>query len=155
MLLLFVLLALSPAALGDSQDLILGQREAKLLAFFRSTSLTSIATSTKFALSTCWSTSNVACSGRRKRRALISPKHDAVRELEENLRLDSSVALPGESSASFVDNNNGVERSGRKLTVWTTGFTTVTITTTSYYAGTTVSISALCTIPGMSASCFG
>lgn len=54
-------------------------REAKLLAYFSTTTLTSIATTTQFKLSTCVSTSNAACAGRRKRRMIFTPKDSSVR----------------------------------------------------------------------------
>ncbi|KAF2364829.1 hypothetical protein FHG87_004408 [Trinorchestia longiramus] len=127
------------------------QRESKLLAIFASTTFTHVTTTTKLALQTCWSTSDQACNGRRKRRSLVTPQATAPREMASELQLDGSIksAVPADE---FHDEE---ERTGRKLTVWTTGFTRVTITTTSYYEGTTVSVSALCTVVGMGQSCFG
>ena len=46
-------------------------------------------------------------------------------------------------------------REGKALTVWTTSFTTLTITTTSYLSDNTVTASALCTVPGMYEHCYG
>ena len=72
---------------------------------------------------------------------------------------DSSDADLSSSILNSADDNNTYDvnyRDSKKiLTVWTTGFTTVTVTTTSYYQGITVSVSLACN-PGTAVnSCFG
>lgn len=73
--------------------------------------------------------------------------------MEADMALDSSVL--SDVTAAVVEETESSQRTGKKLTVWSTNFTTVTKTTTSYYEGTTVTVSALCTIAGMGQSCFG
>ena len=68
--------------------------------------------------------------------------------------MENGMLLDG-SSADVTPYIEEAPRMAKKLTVWSTGFTTVTITTTSYLTGTTVTVSALCTVTGMSQSCFG
>jgi len=143
------------ADLGNAED---GQsspslRDAKLLAFFSSTTITSVATTTKLALSTCWSTSDKACTGKRKRRAIFMPKNVVLSDdANTGALLEGSV---DGSDLPFMPIEEGSQRQGKKMTIWSTGFTTVTVTTTSYYSGTTVTVSALCTVSGVTQNCFG
>ena len=71
---------------------------------------------------------------------------------------DTDTDLSGSQSDSQVINSadeSSDVREGRALTIWTTSFSTLTVTTTAYVSGTTVTISALCSVPSMAASCFG
>ena len=50
----------------------------------------------------------------------------------------------------------GSKRKPKKaFTVWSTLFSTYTVTTTSYFQGTTVSVSGVCSVSGLGSSCFG
>ncbi|KAK7026646.1 hypothetical protein SK128_015458, partial [Halocaridina rubra] len=44
------------------------------------------------------------------------------------------------------------DRQGRKLTIWSTAFTTYTVTTTSVLTGTTATATLMCTAPGANAA---
>ena len=72
---------------------------------------------------------------------------------------DSSDADLSSSILNSADDDNNYDvnyRDSKKiLTVWTTGFTTVTVTTTSYYQGITVSVSLACNPGSVTNSCFG
>lgn len=72
---------------------------------------------------------------------------------------DTDTALEGSVDGSDLPlmpvEGESSSRQGKKMTIWSTGFTTVTVTTTSYYSGTTVTFSALCTVSGMTQDCFG
>merc|ERR1712212_425169 len=74
---LLLLVGFASAAFEKSEDgrSFISDRDAKLLAFFSSTTITSVATSTKLALSTCLSTSDKSCTGKRKRRTIFLPKN--------------------------------------------------------------------------------
>ncbi|XP_042888772.1 uncharacterized protein LOC122264121 [Penaeus japonicus] len=85
---------------------------------------------------------------------------DKMTNKDEDIR-DLSLNLEG--SLSAVENledlsqqqRDFLRRDDRKITIWTTGFTTLTLTTTSYLAGTTVTATAYCVTPGLAAGCFG
>ena len=46
-------------------------------------------------------------------------------------------------------------KTGRKLTIYSSFISTLTLTSTSYLDGTTVTATALCQAPGVNAGCFG
>ena len=72
------ILAIVSSTVGaEERETGIVQPDPRLLAQFSTTTLTNIATATKKVLSTCWSTSNKACSGKRKRRTVFTPR-DAV-----------------------------------------------------------------------------
>ena len=75
---------------------------------------------------------------------------------------NTEVDLAGSKTESdSLDDSSSLDdlfedtRKARALTIWTTSFTTITVTSTSYLSGTTVTLSLLCTLPGMTGSCFG
>ncbi|XP_018016334.2 uncharacterized protein LOC108673067 [Hyalella azteca] len=123
------------------------ERSAKQFAFYTSSTQAIIATSTVYMLSTCFSTTNeTSCSGRRKRN-VFSDKMNPFFINDEGNMLSSSLNDP-----DFEVNSDASKR--QLFTIWSTLFSTYTVVTTSYYSGTTVTVSALCN-PGFAASCFG
>ncbi|XP_071525302.1 uncharacterized protein [Panulirus ornatus] len=147
---------LSPAEESENLDEDLNRREERIFAFYTTTSITRLATTTITALSTCLSVlTGTACTGRKKKSAFFNL--DILEELASlPVELVGSQTDEDLESGSSQFSQNIVEgRNGKKLTIWSTNFTTLTITSTSYLAGTTVTASALCTAPGLTAGCFG
>ncbi|XP_018016355.1 uncharacterized protein LOC108673083 [Hyalella azteca] len=125
------------------------KRNAKFFAFYTSKTKAVIVTGTVFALSTCFSTTNTpSCAGRRKRN-VFSDKMNPFLSDDNGNAISSSLGDP-----DFEINSGAARPTGKKFTIWSTLFSTYTVITTSYYAGTTVTVSALCN-PGFAASCFG
>lgn len=156
LVLLLLIVGFAFAAFEGSEDgkSRVSDRDAKLLAFFSSTTITSVATSTKLAVSTCLSTTAAACTGRRKRRTVFLPKNIGFSEISDSDGMLEG-SLDGKDLPLMPIEEGPNTRKGKKMTIWSTGFTTVTVTTTSYYSGTTVTISALCTVSGQTQQCFG
>ncbi|XP_042214660.1 uncharacterized protein LOC121861159 [Homarus americanus] len=133
-------------------------RQSRVFAYYTSTSVTRLATTTITALSTCLSVDTAACVGRKRKSAFKNMEF-----------LEDVLHWPGELSGSqdfLEETQEGEEepevsqkvvedRDGRKFTIWSTNFSTLTVTSTSYLAGTTVTASALCSAPGVTAGCFG
>ncbi|XP_037802720.1 uncharacterized protein LOC119597260 [Penaeus monodon] len=155
LLLLATLLGLSATSASASDD-----REARIFAYYSTTSVTSLTTVTITGLSTCVSTTTTACLGRRKRAAFSS-----FAELE-NERDDQPINLDGSQGDGADEVHARAERSldgeesedegrdGKRLTIWSTNFTTLTLTSTSVQPSTTVTASALCAAPGVTQGCF-
>lgn len=69
--------------------------------------------------------------------------------------MDGTLADVADLEELSRQQRDALERDGRRLTIWTTNFTTLTLTTTSYLAGTTVTATAYCLTPLLAQSCFG
>ncbi|XP_042888771.1 uncharacterized protein LOC122264120 [Penaeus japonicus] len=143
---------LSPSELEESlDDDVRGER---IFGYLTSTTTTRLTTSTLTALSTCLSVINnaPACT-RRKRRASVmrDVKDEDIRDL--SLNLEGSLSAVENLEDLSQQQRDFLRRDDRKITIWTTGFTT--LTTTSYIAGTTVTATAYCVTPGLAAGCFG
>ncbi|XP_042867494.1 uncharacterized protein LOC122250211 [Penaeus japonicus] len=153
LLLLATLLALS-AASADSE------REERIFAYYSTTSVTSLATVTITGLSTCLSTATTACLGRRKRTAFSSFAELENEKEDEAIALDGSQADEGadeelsRGERSLGEDQQEKDRDGKRLTIWSTNFTTLTLTSTFAQPSTTVTASALCAAPGVTAGCF-
>ncbi|XP_069972397.1 uncharacterized protein [Penaeus vannamei] len=144
---------LSPSEEHESLDEDSGRGE-RIFAYYTSTTTTRLTTSTLTALSTCLSIlADAPACRRRKRRAgrlaAIDDEDIASLDLEGSVRSVESLEELSQQQRDFL------RRDDRKFTIWTTGFTTLTLTTTSYIAGTTVTVSAYCVTPGLTAGCFG
>ncbi|XP_066979533.1 uncharacterized protein [Macrobrachium rosenbergii] len=136
---------LSSGSIAEDSD-----KEARIFAFYSTTSQTRLTTTTITGLYTCLSTvTTPACLGRKKRMFLRSAQLD-VDELGDDGSLAGSL---GESETGPGKSEDSL-RQAKKLTIWSTAFSTITITSTSVLAGTTVSASALCAAPGLTAGCF-
>ncbi|XP_064086238.1 uncharacterized protein LOC135201308 [Macrobrachium nipponense] len=142
--------ASSGSSSGDS-------REERLFAIHTTTSVTKLTTVTVTGLSTCLSTATGSCLGRKRRMAMPSALNLEV------LLGDSEADLAGSRTDSFEaaqplfagdTEEGGNRRKQRELTVWSTAYTTITITSTSILASTTVTASALCLVSGISQTCF-
>ncbi|XP_027217675.2 uncharacterized protein [Penaeus vannamei] len=154
-LLLATLLGLSASFASASEA-----REERIFAYYSTTSVTSLTTVTITALSTCLSTATTACLGRKKRAGISS-----FAELE-NERDDDPINLEGSQSDDIEEVHSQVKRSfegeqeeepgrdGKRLTIWSTNYTTLTLTSTSVQPSTTVTASALCIAPGVNQGCF-
>ncbi|KAK8752474.1 hypothetical protein OTU49_005731 [Cherax quadricarinatus] len=150
--------SLSPAMDGDRADT--ARRQERLFALITTTSVKRLATTTITALSTCVSISMgaVACNGRKKRNILknlaaLTFDNDVMPELAGSQieeQMDEEEGGPLKRGARQVTN-----RDGRKFTVWSTYSSTLTLTSTSYVAGTTVLVTAYCIAPGLTNGCFG
>ncbi|KAK7026644.1 hypothetical protein SK128_015456 [Halocaridina rubra] len=135
-------------------------RGERIFAYYTSTSLTRLVTTTITAISTCLSTNaNVPppnCVGR-KRRAAVDKALELDDISDDIFELDSSQKdLEGDDEASRMAREiaDDTDRSGRKLTIWSIAFTTLTVTSTSIFAGTTVTASILCALAGFAQSCY-
>ncbi|XP_064086750.1 uncharacterized protein LOC135201622 [Macrobrachium nipponense] len=128
-------------------------RDARIFAFYSTTSQTRLTTTTITGLYTCLSTTTTpACLGRKKRMFLRSTQLGAE-DLDEDGTLNGSLEETGKDLGLGAKNPDS-HRQAKKLTIWSTAFSTITITSTSVLAGTTVSASALCAAPGLTAGCF-
>ncbi|CAL4144549.1 unnamed protein product [Meganyctiphanes norvegica] len=149
---------------GAAQDNQQQARDARVFAYYSTTSFTRLSTTTITAISTCLSVTTAgACTGRKKRRSISDFDAFDINNLETNI-VDSSLEvettleddmLEGSHRAARDVGGDSVGREGRVITIWTTGFSTLTITSTSYIPGTTVTASALCIQSGVTAGCFG
>ncbi|XP_047490116.1 uncharacterized protein LOC125039852 [Penaeus chinensis] len=144
---------LSPSEEHESFDDESGRGE-RIFAYYTSTTTTRLTTSTLTALSTCLSILGTATACRRRKRRAgrlesIEDEDIAALELEGSVKSVESLEELSQQQRDFF------QRDDRKFTIWTTGFTTLTLTTTSYIAGTTVTATAYCITPGLTAGCFG
>ncbi|XP_042867495.1 uncharacterized protein LOC122250212 [Penaeus japonicus] len=130
-------------------------RDERHLLYFSTTSITKISTVTISDISTCLSTATSSCNGRRKRLALTY-----IEDLEEmnaadtpldSTQLQEDIEVRQLRSADSADE----QREGKKWTIWSTAYTTLTVTTTSILPSTTVTASALCLAPNVAKTCFG
>ncbi|XP_018016340.1 uncharacterized protein LOC108673073 [Hyalella azteca] len=131
-----------------------GLRNARIFAFRSYTSRTLIVSSTVLALSTCVSSINtVACVGRRRRKRMnVAAPHINLNEQSLDVLYPSLM----EAEVAATTQKPQPERMPKNIfTIWTTGFTTVTFLTTSYYQGITVSVSLACNPGNAVTSCFG
>ncbi|XP_071525540.1 uncharacterized protein [Panulirus ornatus] len=134
------------------------RREERIFAFFTTTSVKRLATTTITALSTCLSIANTvpACTGRRKKslinglRSLEVLSEPVSEQLQGSQDEEGPSAFPSRIVREVVN-----DREGKRLTIWSTISSTLTLTSTSYVASTTVTVSALCSAPGATAGCFG
>ncbi|XP_071525254.1 uncharacterized protein [Panulirus ornatus] len=134
------------------------RREERVFAFYTTTSVKRLSTTTITALSTCLSITNPApaCTGRRKRAFFNSLSFPNLPETVPDQLLGSQadaeeLEVPSSRIVREVVNN----REGKRITIWSTVSSTLTLTSTSYVAGTTVTATALCLAPGLTAGCFG
>ncbi|XP_047490633.1 uncharacterized protein LOC125040160 [Penaeus chinensis] len=155
LILLATLLGLS-ATFASASD----EREARIFAYYSTTSVTSLTTVTITGLSTCVSTTTAACLGRRKR-AVFNTFAELENERDDQpINLDGSQGDDADEVPSRVERSlDGEERDdqgreGKRLTIWSTNFTTLTLTSTSVQPSTTVTASALCAAPGVTQGCF-
>ncbi|KAL7646141.1 UNVERIFIED_CONTAM: hypothetical protein RMT77_003042 [Armadillidium vulgare] len=124
-------------------------RQEKLiaLALYSSTTVIRLTTVTKAVLTTCYSItpmSVVACNGRRRKRGIVSA--DEFPDINSQKSGDLEASL---SNKAAVEDQDTREKSGRKLTFWSTDYSTLTVTTKSFIQGTTVTVTAKCTINGV------
>ncbi|XP_069954556.1 uncharacterized protein [Cherax quadricarinatus] len=132
------------------------RREGRIFAFITTTSIKRLATTTISVPYTCLSVkTTTTCTGRKKKSTLsqlLDLIQDSPPSLAASLDYEKEENLDVAKREVTVD---GDGRVGRKLTIWSTYASTLTVTSTSYITGTTVTISALCTAPGITAGCFG
>ncbi|XP_045623729.1 uncharacterized protein [Procambarus clarkii] len=139
------------------------RQERLLFAYSTTTSVKRLATVTLTALSTCLSTFSTAagskipiCSGR-KRRTIFSKielNDMLVDNLSGTLADEDSYNAKGRAMEPAVG-REVLDRKGRKFTIWSTYVSTLTLTSTSYLTGTTVTITAMCVAAGVTQGCFG
>ncbi|XP_047490114.1 uncharacterized protein LOC125039850 [Penaeus chinensis] len=134
---------------ADEADL----REKRLFAYFSTTSSTTVTTVTITDISTCLSTKTGNCNGRRKKRLALNYIEDL--EQMNDIPLDSTRQVENIEVRQVRAADDAGEREGKVLTIWTTHFSTLTVTTTSVLASTTVTASALCLAPNVAKTCFG
>ncbi|XP_047490679.1 uncharacterized protein LOC125040184 [Penaeus chinensis] len=147
--------SLSPSEKHEALDGENSGRGERIFAYYGSTTTTRLLTSTLTALSTCLSTfpGAPACKRRKRRSAVITAIGDE--DPEASLSLDGTLADVADLEELSRQQRDALERDDRRLTIWTTNFTTLTLTTTSYLAGTTVTATAYCLTPLLAQSCFG
>ncbi|XP_050695828.1 uncharacterized protein LOC126985252 [Eriocheir sinensis] len=143
------------------------ERDERIFAIRVHTSVTRLASTTLSALSTCLSVvTSTACNGRKKREfynqleALEGPYADTDFKLsgsmdEEGAEEEEVTSSTEEEEEEAMEGEAVTGRDGKKLTIWSTSLTTLTITSTSYIPGTTITASAFCTAPGITEGCFG
>ncbi|XP_063599671.1 uncharacterized protein LOC134775984 [Penaeus indicus] len=144
---LLLTLCLAAGCRADEADL----REKRLVAYYSTTSSTAVTTVTITDISTCLSTKTGNCNGRRKKRLALNYIEDLEQMNDtplDSTQLEENIEVRHERSADG-------EREGKILTIWTTYFSTLTVTSTSVLASTTVTASALCLAPNVAKTCFG
>ncbi|XP_045623698.2 uncharacterized protein [Procambarus clarkii] len=143
-----------PSPAETEERLEVDRRQERLFAIYTTTSVKRLATTTITALSTCLSTTaSPACQGRKKRtvfKNLLLLENDRKDPFGE---LAGSQLEPGEVEERVK--REVVNRDGKKLTIWSTYLSTLTLTSTSYLTGTTVTVTAMCAAPGITQGCFG
>ncbi|XP_068242833.1 uncharacterized protein [Palaemon carinicauda] len=130
----------------------LEDREERLFAFHSTTSITKLTTVTVTGLSTCLSTKTGNCLGR-KRRAFARGALD-FEPLEDGSDFDLAGSRTEDFEAQRPSSADEGARSAKELTIWSTAYTTITLTSTSILPSTTVTASALCLVSGISQTCF-
>ena len=65
----------------------------------------------------------------------------------------SASNLEGWDAEAFALKSDS--RKKKSFTVWSTLFSTHTLTSTFYFSGTTVTVSGVCSVAGLDSSCFG
>ncbi|XP_018016337.1 uncharacterized protein LOC108673070 [Hyalella azteca] len=138
---------------SDSFREDLEERSGKLLAYYTTKTKNLFATTSISVLSTCFSATNTACTGRRKKRSLDRGVDVTGFDMPSSTNLDGTVQEPSEPN--YATGNVSGDRDPKKFTIWSTLFSTYTLTSTYYFSGTTVTISGACSIAGMGSSCFG
>ncbi|XP_068242835.1 uncharacterized protein [Palaemon carinicauda] len=132
-------------------------RAARLFAFYSTTQVTKLTTVTITGLTTCFSTASQAaqgaCQGRKKR--TVPSAIDADLFDMEVGGLAGSLGEDFEAEDLVKREVPEPAREGRKLTIWSTNYTTITVTSTSIQSLTTISATAICTYPNQSNTCFG
>ncbi|XP_069951002.1 uncharacterized protein [Cherax quadricarinatus] len=169
-MLALLLLVTSAAAATHTDD---GVREERLFGVISTSSVTRIASTTITALTTCLSVSSTPCLGRRKKSVMKL----LLAQTDENetpfFSLESSKAMEfdvdeqrhqedeeeergngGEDAEEEADESSKIRKKRGALTIWSSVFTTITVTSTVAQAGTTITASALCSAPGIVAGCF-
>ncbi|XP_064086240.1 uncharacterized protein LOC135201309 [Macrobrachium nipponense] len=132
-------------------------RTGRIFAYYSTTQVTKLTTVTITGLTTCFSTASQAaqgaCQGRKKR--VMPSAIDADLLNMEVEGLDGSLGEEFEAGDLVKREAQDPSREGKKLTIWSTNYTTITVTSTSIQSLTTVSATALCTYPNQSQTCFG
>ncbi|XP_027217668.1 uncharacterized protein [Penaeus vannamei] len=154
---LAVLLLLTAClAAGSRADDANEQREKRLYAYFSTTTSTKVTTATITDISTCLSTKTGNCNGRRKKRMAMSYIEDLEQMNDSGLdstKQTDDLEVRFERSADDVEQ---ADRDGRVLlTIWSTEYTSITVTSTSVLDSTTITASALCLAPNVAKTCFG
>lgn len=144
----------SDAQEGGSEEEEDPDRSGKLIAQYTTKTKALFVTTTLTALSTCFSATDVACTGKKKKKRSMAPRNLFIVP-GANAELISSQDPPASGESEYEFKSHDSDREERKFTIWTTLFSTHTLTTTFYYPGTTVSISGVCSVPGLESSCFG
>merc|ERR1712106_746806 len=132
--------------------------------------MTKLVTVTKQGVSTCLSSAQkqkkatTLCKGRKKRMTLSDLKYtDDLEYMQGELDStfeDSANVREARSSVdeSEVNNDEGsqvdVNRVERALTIWSTDFETLTLTSTEALSKWTISVSVFCTTSGFAETCF-
>lgn len=159
----FVVLAVCATTIFCEDD---ASREPRIFAYYSTTKMTKLTTVTKTAISTCFSTAKnvVACSGRKKRMKLsdlqfaIKELQDFQSELDSTIEDSANVREKRSSLGESVPNNDegsaDLNRVERALTIWSTDFSTITLTSTATLSSYTLTVSAFCTTAGAAMSCF-
>ncbi|XP_066979010.1 uncharacterized protein [Macrobrachium rosenbergii] len=132
-------------------------RTGRIFAYYSTTQVTKLTTVTITGLTTCFSTASQAaqgaCQGRKKRAVPSAIDADLLNKEVEGL--DGSLGEEFDAADLVKREAQDPSREGKKLTIWSTNYTTITVTSTSIQSLTTVSATALCTFPNQSQTCFG
>ncbi|KAK7085220.1 hypothetical protein SK128_015450 [Halocaridina rubra] len=145
-------MSLSPAEWQELEEE--DMRGKRVFAYYTSTSVTRLITTTITAISTCLSTvATPSCTGR-KRRSPSKISMNVDKSFADKPELEASVDTIEDLEDGYPRSPDEVSRQGRRLTIWSTAYTTVTVTSTSALAGTTVTASLLCAVAGLGASCY-
>jgi len=154
------------AAAGDSLPLI---REPRIFAYYSTTKMTKLKTHTATGISTCMSTagksfSTKVCQGRKKRMALDKLKYDEAIDtildgtIEDSENVREKRSINEDDAASSQSNHDEVagddDRVKRALTIWSTDYSTLTLTSTKKISSYTLTVSVFCTTAGFKATCF-
>merc|ERR1712106_1192160 len=163
-----IMAALTSTVFGDkdADKNVDPAREPRIFAYYSTTKMTKLVTVTKQGVSTCLSSAQKIatpkiCTGRKKRMALPDFKYtdDMQGDLDSTFE-DSANVREARSSVdgSEVNDDEGsqvdVNRVERALTIWSTDFETLTLTSTAVLTSWTISVSVYCTTSGFAETCF-
>merc|ERR1712106_296865 len=166
-----IMAALTSTVFGDkdADKNVDPAREPRIFYYYYTTKMTKLVTVTKQGVSTCLSSAQkqkkatTLCKGRKKRMTLSDLKYNRdpeymQGELDSTFE-DSSYVREARSSVdgSEVNHDEGsadVNRVERALTIWSTDYETLTLTSTNTLSKWTLSVSVFCTTSGFAETCF-
>ncbi|XP_076058545.1 uncharacterized protein LOC143035562 [Oratosquilla oratoria] len=147
---LLILGLMVASAVGSAPNEKNGKFFAAVSSKFTQSVITTLTTSM---VTTCLSVIDTpTCTGRRRRAAFAD-----IENLEKawETGVDDLDASQDKGNLSAVEEEETKDDAGKIFTINSTIYSTLTVYTTSFYAGTAVTVSALCTLAALTAACTG